>query len=237
MSEQHAPAPQLHQIAEDATFSPVLDSSSEKIPHKNFVICFSRTNGDNKLYIFPFSFDFDKTITKRLLSTAMQANIQHEFFMQIALDEARKAVSAGEVPTGCVIIRTDLHVHSPQSMIIARTHNQVELLKDPTAHAEMLAITEACSAIGDWRLNNTILYVTKEPCVMCAGAIVLARIPIIVFGTPDTERGAACSVFNILSSPHLNHRPQLIQGVMEYECRTILQEFFRTKRTQSSRNA
>lgn len=166
----------------------------------------------------------------------MQTNIQHEFFMQMAISEAKKAASSGEVPTGCIIIRTDLHVHSLQSMVIARAHNQVELLKDPTAHAEILAITQAASSLGDWRLHNTILYVTKEPCVMCAGAIVLARIPIVVFGTPDTERGGACSVYNILSSPHLNHRCQLIQGVLQYECRTMLQEFFRTKRNQLTHN-
>ncbi len=153
----------------------------------------------------------------------------HEHYMSMALREAQKALEEDEVPTGCVIIRkpTEEHLHGE---VIGRAHNQVECLHDPTAHAEMIAITQAASAYGDWRLTETILYVTKEPCAMCAGAIVLARIPTIVFGAPDPKRGGAVSVFNIVQHPDLIHRCDVIAGVMETECLEILQGFFRTKR-------
>ncbi|MEI6516296.1 MAG: tRNA adenosine(34) deaminase TadA [bacterium] len=146
----------------------------------------------------------------------------HEHYMQLALREAQLSADAGEVPVGAVIVRN--------GAIIAKAHNQTELLKDPTAHAEMIAITQAAAAVGDWRLTETILYVTKEPCPMCAGAIVLARIPLVVFGVADPKRGGAVSVFNILNHPQLNHRPEVIQGVLKGPCLAMLQAFFREKR-------
>lgn len=147
---------------------------------------------------------------------------QHERFMAIALREAATAFEAGEVPVGAVIAH--------EGRVIGRAHNQVELLKDPTAHAEMIAITQAASALNDWRLVGTTLYVTKEPCPMCAGAIVLARIPLVVFGMTDPKRGGACSVFPILDHPSLNHRARIVAGVLEKECRALVQEFFRNRR-------
>jgi tRNA(adenine34) deaminase len=152
----------------------------------------------------------------------------HESFMQLALREAQRSADADEVPVGAIIVK--------DGMVIGRAHNQTELLKDPTAHAEMIAITQAASAVGDWRLTDTVLYVTKEPCPMCAGAIVLARIPVVVFGVPDPKRGGAVSVFNILNHPQLNHRPEIIQGILEEPCRDMLQDFFRKKRNSSRKD-
>ena len=146
----------------------------------------------------------------------------HDHYMQLALREAQRSADNDEVPVGAIIVKA--------GAVIGRAHNQTELLKDPTAHAEMIAITQAASAVGDWRLTDPILYVTKEPCPMCAGAIVLARIPVVVFGVADPMRGGAVSVFNILNHPQLNHRPEVIQGILEEPCRTMLKEFFRKKR-------
>ncbi len=143
-------------------------------------------------------------------------------FMRRALEQARRAAEAGEVPVGAVIVHDNL--------IVGQAHNQVETLKDPTAHAEILAITQAAAALGDWRLEETTLYVTKEPCVMCAGAIVLARIPRVLCGVDDPKRGGAVSVFNVLDHPALNHRAHYESGLLEDECRDVLQEFFRRKR-------
>lgn len=155
--------------------------------------------------------------------------------MRLALREAARAAEAGEVPAGCVIVQKPKDVAAPpiSAHVLARAHNQTELLKDPTAHAEMIAITQAAAALQDWRLTDTILYVTKEPCPMCAGAIVLARIPLVVFGVPDPKRGGALSVFNILNHPNLNHRPEVVAGVLAAECRDALQQFFREKRRQA----
>jgi tRNA(adenine34) deaminase len=154
----------------------------------------------------------------------------HEKFMRQALHEAERAAEAGEVPTGCVIVRMPSEGEIVvNGKIIARAHNQTEMLKDPTAHAEILAITQAAAALGDWRLTNTILYVTKEPCAMCAGAIVLARIPLVVWGLSDPKRGGH-SVFSILNHEGLNHRPEILPGVMETECREMFQAFFKEKR-------
>jgi len=154
----------------------------------------------------------------------------HEHHMRMAIREARLGMEEGEVPAGCVIIRSGEAAAPGAGALIGRAHNQTELLKDPTAHAEMIAITQAASAIGDWRLADTVLYVTKEPCVMCAGAIVLARIPLVVFGTTDPRRGAVVSAFDILNHPSLNHRCEVIGGILEDECRNMLQEFFRARR-------
>lgn len=154
----------------------------------------------------------------------------HEHYMRMAIGEAQQAAGKGEVPTGCVIVDPTSGAGPRLWPIIGRAHNQTEMLKDPTAHAEMIAITQAAAARGDWRLTDTILYVTKEPCSMCAGAIVLARIPTVVFGVPDPQRGGAVSVFNILNHPNLNHRCEVISGILEDECRALLQDFFRAKR-------
>ena len=153
----------------------------------------------------------------------------HEHYMRMALREAQQALEEDEVPTGCVIVQRP-EDDTGRGRVIGRSHNQVERLHDPTAHAEMIAITQAAAAYGDWRLTNTILYVTKEPCAMCAGAIVLARIPTIVFGVLDTKRGGAVSVFNIVRHPDLIHRCEVIGGILEVECREILQNFFRARR-------
>lgn len=146
----------------------------------------------------------------------------HDRFMAVALQCARTAEEDGEVPVGAVIARNGL--------LIAKAWNQVERLKDPTAHAEMLAITQAASAVGDWRLTDTVLYVTKEPCVMCAGAIVLARIPLVVWGMTDPLRGGAVSKFQVLQHGDLNHRAAHIAGVREEPCSEIMKTFFRRLR-------
>jgi len=152
----------------------------------------------------------------------------HEAFIRQALREAEKAAEAGEVPTGCVIVQPS---SASAGKVIARAHNQTELLKDATAHAEVIAITQASAAVGDWRLTDTILYVTKEPCAMCAGAIVLARIPLVVWGLSDPKRGGH-SVFSILNHDGLNHRPEILSGVLEDDCREMFQAFFRERRKE-----
>ncbi|HEX5593565.1 MAG TPA: tRNA adenosine(34) deaminase TadA [Solirubrobacterales bacterium] len=147
----------------------------------------------------------------------------HEQAMEVALAEARQAESHGDVPIGAAIYRG--------GELLARAGNERELRKDPTAHAEVLAIRAASQRLGGWRLPGTTLYVTLEPCAMCAGAIVLARIPTVVFGTPDPKAGAAGSVLDVLAEPALNHRPQVIQGVHQDECAAVLREFFASRRT------
>ena len=144
------------------------------------------------------------------------------YFMGEALRQAVRAYEEEEVPVGAVVVRTE--------RIIARAHNQVELLKDATAHAEMLAVTQAEEVIGDWRLNDCTLYVTKEPCPMCAGAIVHARVTRVVFGAPDPKAGAAGGVMNLLQYPTFNHRCVITRGVREQECRALLQNFFLEQR-------
>ncbi len=144
-------------------------------------------------------------------------------FMAEALREARRAAAAAEVPVGAVITHA--------GRVIARAHNQVELLKDATAHAEMLALTQAQAALGDWRLNACTLYVTKEPCPMCAGAIVQARVGRVVFGAPDPKVGAAGGALNLLQWSAANHRCQVTAGVRLEDCRRLLLEFFRAQRS------
>ena len=143
-------------------------------------------------------------------------------YMHTALQEAIEAAAAGEVPIGAVI------VHGTQ--VIGKAHNQVELLQDPTAHAEILSITQAASARGDWRLQNTVMYVTKEPCPMCAGAIVQARIPVVVWGMTDPQRGGAYSLFNVFDHPALNHRVRFYPNFLQDECQNLVQAFFRDRR-------
>src|SRR5437868_11090535 len=145
-----------------------------------------------------------------------------ESFMRAALRLAAKAYEADEVPVGAVVVRA--------GNIIARAYNQVELLKDATAHAEMLALTQAEAAVGDWRLTECDLYVTKEPCVMCAGALVHTRIRRVIFGCADPAAGAAGSVVNLLQMPTLNHRCDIAAGVLQDECAGNLQSFFRERR-------
>ncbi len=142
--------------------------------------------------------------------------------MGLALERAREAEAHGDVPIGAVVARGD--------ELLAAAGNERELRRDPTAHAEILAIRAASERLGGWRLPDTTLYVTLEPCAMCAGAIVLARIPTVVYGAPDPKAGAAGSVLDVLAEPSLNHRPQVIGGVLEEECATLLLEFFRTRR-------
>jgi tRNA(adenine34) deaminase len=153
-------------------------------------------------------------------------NQMHERYMALALREAEDAAEAGEVPCGAVIVR--------DGRILGRAHNQVEQLKDPTAHAEILAITQAAAALQDWRLTGCTIYVTKEPCPMCAGAIVLARIPDLVFAVPDPKRGGAVSVFSIVNCPTLNHRVRVTQGVLAEACKAELQAFFRKLRESAA---
>jgi tRNA(adenine34) deaminase len=146
----------------------------------------------------------------------------HEIFMAEALKEAAKAFEKDEVPVGCVIVR--------EGRIIARGHNQVEMLKDPTAHAEMLALTSAANHCGSKWLNTAVLYVTIEPCSMCAGALVLARIKEIVYGAADLKTGACGSVFDIANNKKLNHRIKITKGVLQDECGSLVSEFFKKKR-------
>lgn len=155
-----------------------------------------------------------------------EAMALHEARMRMALREACRAAEAGEVPVGAVVYTAD-------GVLTAKAWNQTQLLKDPTAHAEMLAITQAAAAAGDWRLTGHILYVTKEPCPMCAGAIVLARIPLVVWGMSDPQRGGAVSRFRILQTPELNHRSEVLAGVLEAECTAVMKDFFRRRRGQN----
>jgi tRNA(adenine34) deaminase len=145
-----------------------------------------------------------------------------EYFMGEALRQAARAYAAEEVPVGAVIVRA--------GRIIARAWNQVELLKDATAHAEMLALTQAEGAVGDWRLTDCTLYVTKEPCPMCAGAVVHTRLARVVFGAGDPKGGAAGGAMNLLQFPTLNHRCDITGQVLEAECRRLLQSFFAAQR-------
>ena len=146
-----------------------------------------------------------------------------EQYMRAALREARRALEDDEVPVGAVV------VHG--SRVIGRAFNQRERLKDPTAHAEMIALTQASAALEDWRLEGATLYVTLEPCVMCAGALVQARISRVVFGAKDPRSGACGSLYNVGIDPRLNHRFEIVDGVLEAECAALLHEFFSSKRS------
>jgi tRNA(adenine34) deaminase len=157
-----------------------------------------------------------------LLGEDMQPD---EVFMREALRLAEKARAAEEVPVGAIVVR--------EGKIISRGYNQVELLNDATAHAEMLALTSAEAAVGNWRLSDCDLYITKEPCPMCAGAIVHTRIRRVIFGCPDVRAGAAGSVVNLLQHTSLNHQSQITGGVLQNECAAILQDFFRKKRAKT----
>jgi tRNA(adenine34) deaminase len=150
---------------------------------------------------------------------------QDERWMRVALEEAVKATAVGEIPIGAVIVR--------DGEILGKAHNYRELWQDPTAHAEIVAIRAAASALGSWRLIDTTLYVTVEPCAMCIGAIILARIPRLVFGTRDPKAGACGSVFDLSAESRLNHQVLVTEGVLEAECQALLQHFFRQLRAET----
>ena len=148
-------------------------------------------------------------------------HIEH---MRLAIEEAEAALAEDEVPIGAVIVSLD-------GGVVGRAHNQREQLLDPTAHAEMIAITQAAQALRSWRLENTILYVTLEPCPMCAGAIVQARMPFVVYGTADPKAGACHTLYQITSDARLNHRARVVGGVLDERCAALLSDFFAAKRT------
>ena len=145
-----------------------------------------------------------------------------EYYMRLALREAERALEHDDVPVGCIVVAG--------GEVVAAARNERELRGDPTAHAEILALREASSRLGSWRLGDTVLYVTLEPCAMCAGAIVLGRVPRVVFGTADPKAGAAGSVLDILAEPRLNHRPAVEGGVLADQCAGLLVSFFAARR-------
>ena len=151
----------------------------------------------------------------------------HEHFMRLAFEQAKAAAEIDEVPVGALIVRGQ--------QIIGAAHNLCQQLRDPTAHAEMIAITQAAEAVGDWRLEDCILYATLEPCPMCAGAILQARIPMVVYGATDPKGGAVGSLYNLLDDDRLNHKSEVVTGVMDKQCGTILSEFFQQKRQQGKK--
>lgn len=152
---------------------------------------------------------------------------EHERFMELALREAMIAEEEGEVPVGAIVVQ--------EGIIIARDHNRREALQDPTAHAELLAITQASSLLGTWRLDDCRLYVTLEPCPMCAGAIVQARIPEIVYGATDPKAGACGTLYQITNDPRLNHRALTIAGILAKPCGQILSDFFAKQRAMGKK--
>jgi tRNA(adenine34) deaminase len=145
-----------------------------------------------------------------------------EYYMRLALREASLAPEHEDIPVGAVVVF--------EGEVIGAGHNERELREDPTAHAETIALREAARALGSWRVLDSVLYVTLEPCVMCAGAIVLARVPRVVFGTTDPKAGAAGSVLDVLAEPRLNHRPQVQSGLLAEECADLLRAFFASRR-------
>src|SRR5437588_12143326 len=145
-----------------------------------------------------------------------------DYFMHLALREAERALEHEDVPIGAVVVRG--------GEVLAAAHNERELRQDPTAHAEMIALREAARALGTWRVLDTVVYVTLEPCAMCAGAIVLARVPRLVYGASDPKAGACGSVLDVLGEPRLNHRPQVSGGLLAEECGALLSAFFAARR-------
>jgi len=146
----------------------------------------------------------------------------HAAYMQLALREAQRAAEEGEVPVGAVIVH--------EERVVAAAHNQREQLRDPTAHAEMIALTQAADALGSWRLEGCTLYATLEPCPMCAGAILQARLPLVVYGADDPKAGAVRSLYQLLGDARLNHRSAVISGVLGQDCGAVLSEFFQRQR-------
>jgi tRNA(adenine34) deaminase len=145
-----------------------------------------------------------------------------EYFMRLALREAERALEHDDVPVGCVVAR--------DQEVVGAAANERELRGDPTAHAEILALRQASAALGSWRLTDAVVYVTLEPCAMCAGALVLARVPRVVYGAVDPKAGAAGSVLDVTGEPRLNHRPQVAGGLLADEAAGLLREFFATRR-------
>ena len=151
----------------------------------------------------------------------------HEQFMRSALQQAQLADQIEEVPVGAIIVH--------QGRIIAAAHNQREQLNDPTAHAEMIAITQAAESLKNWRLDECVIYVTLEPCPMCAGAILQGRIPWLVYGAPDPKAGAVRSLFKLLDDPRLNHQTQAVSGILAEPCGQILTDFFKRQRSRGKK--
>lgn len=151
---------------------------------------------------------------------------EHRFYMQAALREAERALDMGEVPVGCVIVH--------EGAIIGKAHNQREVLQDPTAHAEVLAITQAAAQLGSWRLEGARLYVTLEPCPMCAGAIILARVSEVYYGATDPKAGCCGTLMNLLADDRFNHQPVVAGGLMAQECGGMLSAFFKGIRERRS---
>ncbi|HEU0318313.1 MAG TPA: tRNA adenosine(34) deaminase TadA [Solirubrobacteraceae bacterium] len=147
---------------------------------------------------------------------------REEWFMRLAIREAERALEHDDVPIGAVVVH--------EGEVIGAGHNERELRQDPTAHAEIIALREASRALGSWRILDAVMYVTLEPCAMCAGAIVLSRIPRVVYAAPDPKAGAAGSVLDVLGEPRLNHRPEVVGGLLEEECAELLRIFFRGRR-------
>jgi tRNA(adenine34) deaminase len=145
-----------------------------------------------------------------------------EYFMRLALREAQRAPEHGDVPIGAVVVRA--------GEVVAAAHNERELRQDPTAHAEAIALRETAVAMGSWRVLDAVIYVTLEPCAMCAGAIVLARVPRVVYGASDPKAGACGSVLDVLGEPRLNHRPEVAGGLLAEECGELLSGFFASRR-------
>ena len=150
-------------------------------------------------------------------------NLKHIEMMKVAINEAHRALKKGEVPIGAALIDAD-------HQVLAASHNQTVTLKDPTAHAEILALRSAAAKIGNYRLLNTILYVTVEPCPMCMGAAIHARVSQVIFGTRDPKWGAAGSLYNFTADRRFNHQPEIIEGVCRADCKSLIQGFFRQKR-------
>jgi len=146
-----------------------------------------------------------------------------EYFMRLALREAERALEHEDVPIGAVVVRDD-------GEVLGTGHNERELRKDPTAHAEIIALREAATVVGGWRVLDAVLYVTLEPCAMCAGAIVLARVPRVVYGASDPKAGACGSVLDVLGEPRLNHRPEVAGGLLARDCGELLSGFFASRR-------
>ncbi len=156
-------------------------------------------------------------------------DVKHTEFMELALEEAKKAAQKDEVPVGAVLI-------SETGDILARAHNQTITLKDPSAHAEIIALRHAAQKVSNYRLTNTVLYVTIEPCIMCMGAIVHARIKTVVFGAKDPKWGAAGSIYDFATEEKLNHRTEIISGICESQCRELIKSFFSEKRKSVATN-
>jgi tRNA(adenine34) deaminase len=171
---------------------------------------------------FAATCDRKPTIIGGMAMTAGRFFPRDEYFMRLAIREAERALEHEDVPIGAIMVR--------EGEVVGAAHNERELRQDPTAHAEILALREAAAAVGSWRVLDSVLYVTLEPCAMCAGAIVLARVPRVVYGTADPKAGAAGSVLDVLAEPRLNHRPEVAGGLLADECAALLTDFFGTRR-------